>query len=164
MVGVVSGCEFREIIRNEGEIVLKTRLEKNYGDSLPERLQELRSLSHMSQAEIAQRLNISRQTYSHYETGRIQPPSDMLCQLADLFHVSVDTLLGHKVDISSSSYGIPLSDMDDYLEFITQSDNQSRYASLTEQEKRVLYYYCRLNKQNQRDILLFMRIKLHNEQ
>ena len=50
------------------------------------------------------------------------------------------------------------------LEFITQSDNQSRYASLTEQEKRVLYYYCRLNKQNQRDILLFMRIKLHNEQ
>ena len=154
----------REIIRNEGEFVLKNRIEKNYGDSLPERLQELRALSQMSQAEISEKLNISRQTYSHYETGRIQPPSDMLCQLADLFHVSVDTLLGHKVDTSSSLYGVPFSDMDDYLEFITRPDNQSRYSKLTDKEKRVLYYYCRLNKQNQRDILLFMRIKLHNEQ
>ena len=132
--------------------------------TLNQYLKELRKSCGYSQEFVASHLNITRQTYSHYETGRIQPPSDMLCQLADLFHVSVDTLLGHKVDISSSSYGIPLSDMDDYLEFITQSDNQSRYASLTEQEKRVLYYYCRLNKQNQRDILLFMRIKLHNEQ
>ncbi len=143
---------------------LKSKNEKNYGDSLPERLQELRALTQLSQTDVAEKLNISRQTYSHYETGRIQPPSDTLCQLADLYHVSVDTLLGRKADTSSPLYTLPSADMDDYLKFVTHPDNQNRYSKLTEQEKRVLFYYSNLSKRNQRDIMLFMRIKLHSDQ
>ena len=41
-------------------------------------LKELRKFYNYSQEFVASQLNITRQTYSHYETGRITPPINSL--------------------------------------------------------------------------------------
>lgn len=59
---------------------------------LGERLTLLRG--RRTQQEIADKLNISRSRYSHYENEHVQPDNDLLQKMADLFACSVDYLLG----------------------------------------------------------------------
>jgi len=146
-------------IFQEGVESLSISKEKNQGDSLPERLQELRATMHYSQAHVADQMHISRQTYSHYETGRIVPPADMLCQLADIFHVSVDVLLGHETPDTSEEADDSEPDTSDYLKFVTAPENLIRFKSLSSHEKKVLFYFTNLGKRDQQDLLDFMKIK-----
>ena len=64
-----------------------------------ERLKKLRSKeSGFIQADIAEKLNIKRETYTRYENGTIVPPSDMVGLLSDIFKVSTDWLLNKTDD------------------------------------------------------------------
>lgn len=56
-------------------------------------LQTLRKQHHYTQAFIAQQIGVIRQTYSHYETGRVQPPMKILYRLADLYGIEMESLL-----------------------------------------------------------------------
>lgn len=58
------------------------------------RLAELREDHDLSQAEMAKILRVSQATYSRYETGRLDIPSQKLIALARYYGVSVDYLLG----------------------------------------------------------------------
>ena len=58
------------------------------------RLAELREDHDLSQAEMAKILRVSQATYSRYETGRLDIPSQTLIALARYYGVSVDYLLG----------------------------------------------------------------------
>ena len=62
---------------------------------LAERIKELRENKDISQAVLAEILNISQSSISEYENGNQQPPLAMIIQLADFFDVNVDYLLGH---------------------------------------------------------------------
>lgn len=53
--------------------------------TLPGYLKQLRRLCHYRQDYVASQLNIARQTYSHYETGRIKPPAEALYKLAGIY-------------------------------------------------------------------------------
>ncbi len=57
------------------------------------RIAALRREAGMNQAELAARLGISPSAVGMYEQGRREPSADMLVEIADLFHVSVDFLL-----------------------------------------------------------------------
>lgn len=61
--------------------------------TLPGYLKELRKSHHYKQDFVASQLNIIRQTYSHYETGRVTPPVKSLCKLADLYGIPVENLV-----------------------------------------------------------------------
>ena len=61
--------------------------------TLPGYLKELRKSHHYKQDFVASQLDIIRQTYSHYETGRITPPVKALCKLAQLYEVPVESLI-----------------------------------------------------------------------
>ncbi len=61
--------------------------------SLPEYLKHLRKLRGYKQKDIASWLHISRQTYSHYETGRIKPSVTVLYNIAQVYGISVDSIL-----------------------------------------------------------------------
>jgi len=61
--------------------------------SLPKKLKKLRLASGYTQAEVADRLNISRQGYQHYESGRRVPNMEYLQLLADLYHLQIYDLL-----------------------------------------------------------------------
>lgn len=68
------------------------------------RIKNLRLDAGLSQKELSDILNIERTTVAGYEIGRRMPDAEMLCAIADYFHVSVDFLLGHKGDPNCSSY------------------------------------------------------------
>ncbi len=58
------------------------------------RLKELREQKGLKQKELAKLINVSQKTISAYETGRAQPPMQTLQELAKIFDVTVDFLLG----------------------------------------------------------------------
>ena len=62
-------------------------------DLIPRKITELRHSVGYTQSFIADYLGISRQTYSHYETGRIHPNLNILCRLAQLYDFPLETLL-----------------------------------------------------------------------
>ena len=66
---------------------------------LDERLLELRKKEHLSQEEVADKLNVSRQTVSKWETGQSTPDFDKILPLCELFNISTDELIkGEKED------------------------------------------------------------------
>ncbi|WP_408011607.1 helix-turn-helix domain-containing protein [Pseudalkalibacillus sp. A8] len=65
------------------------------------RLKKLRGKK--TQEEIAGKLGISRARYSHYENNRVEPDSELLGRIADIFGVTTDYLLG-RTDIPNPNY------------------------------------------------------------
>jgi len=60
---------------------------------LYEKLYELRRASGMSQEELAEKLGVSRQAVSKWESGATQPELPKLIELSKIYQVSVDALL-----------------------------------------------------------------------
>jgi len=58
------------------------------------RIRELREKHGFSQRQIAEQLGMLQPQYFRYEQGTRDIPSAMLIQLANIYHVSVDYLLG----------------------------------------------------------------------
>ena len=56
-------------------------------------LVELRKLNHMSQEQLAEKLDVSRQTLSKWETGESLPDIEKCKAIADYFEVSLDDLV-----------------------------------------------------------------------
>lgn len=65
-------------------------------------IKDIRSRKGLTQAEVASALGVSSVVYSRYETGSRQPSIDTLIQMADIFGVTVDYLLGRQ-DIEDST-------------------------------------------------------------
>lgn len=59
-------------------------------------LKELRLKNGFYQKDLAKKLNVSAQCYQRYESGEREPDLATVCQLADIFAVSVDYLLGRE--------------------------------------------------------------------
>lgn len=70
-----------------------------------ENLIHLRKLKNISQEELAEKLNVSRQTISKWETGESLPDIEKTKLLAELFNVSIDDLVNFEK--TSPSLGIP---------------------------------------------------------
>lgn len=60
------------------------------------RLKELREAKHLSQAEVAARLNVSRSTISGYESNTTTPSLEQFTRLAILYNTSLDYMMGLK--------------------------------------------------------------------
>lgn len=58
-----------------------------------ERIYELRNKNNMSQGDLADRLEVSRQTVSKWENSMCKPEADKLIQLSEIFNVSIDYIL-----------------------------------------------------------------------
>lgn len=57
------------------------------------RIRELREDHDLTQAQIAKYLNISQQSYSHYEVEDREIPLALLIKLADFYNVTLDYLV-----------------------------------------------------------------------
>lgn len=62
------------------------------------RIGDLRSDRDIKQADLAAYLNVRQNTYSDYETGKINIPIEALIKLADFYQVSLDYLVGRTDD------------------------------------------------------------------
>ena len=58
-------------------------------------LKQLREKNHLTQEEMAVRVNITRQAVSRWENGETQPNPQMLLVLSREFDVSINTLLAY---------------------------------------------------------------------
>lgn len=58
------------------------------------RLKTLRRQHHLTQTQVANRLNLSKTSISGYENNVKTPSQDVLIKLAGLYRVSTDYLLG----------------------------------------------------------------------
>ena len=56
-------------------------------------LQRLRKDHHFTQTQFSKKLNISRQAYSNYETGKRIPDLDIIIRIANIYHISLENLL-----------------------------------------------------------------------
>ena len=58
------------------------------------RLKELREWKHLSQTDVANRLDVTRSTISGYENNTITPSLEQLVKLALLYNASLDYMMG----------------------------------------------------------------------
>ena len=56
-------------------------------------IRALREDNNLTQAQVAAVLGVAQNTYSQYETGKIELTAPVLLKLAEFYHVSVDYLL-----------------------------------------------------------------------
>lgn len=73
-------------------------------------LRNLREKNRLTQEEMAQKINVTRQAVSRWETGETQPNPDMLKVLSREFNVSINTILGSPRTLFCQCCGMPLSE------------------------------------------------------
>ncbi len=70
-----------------------------------ERIRNLREDKDLTQAQMAEYLNIHQTTYSDYEIGKLNIPVAMLDKIANLFGTSIDYLVNRTDDPKPYSKG-----------------------------------------------------------
>jgi transcriptional regulator with XRE-family HTH domain len=73
-------------------------------------IKNLREKHGLSQEQLAERVMVTRQAVSRWETGETQPNTDTLRLLSKEFDVSINTLLGNPRQLVCQCCGMPLSE------------------------------------------------------
>ncbi|MBR7110990.1 MAG: helix-turn-helix transcriptional regulator [Clostridia bacterium] len=93
------------------------------------RLKQLRIEKRVTQSDVANYLNVTRQGYANYENEITNPTPAILIRLADYFECSIDYLLGRESDIGSIVINQGLNEKESELLRIyrNQSDEKKNY-------------------------------------
>jgi transcriptional regulator with XRE-family HTH domain len=91
--------------------------EQQFLKALGARIAQLRKEQGLSQQAMAEALGLAQQTIAHYEGGRIRMQISLLPEVAQLFGVSTDDLLGRK---SGASKRGPASKMQQQVERLSR--------------------------------------------
>ena len=87
---------------------------------LGQRIREERERRNWTQNDLAELLNVSRQSISKWEIGSAYPDIERLIQISDLFEVSLDSLIRgdekfqRKIKVESSKVGMTFWDFMSY--------------------------------------------------
>lgn len=92
------------------------------------KLYELRKQKGFSQEELANRLNVSRQTVSKWEVGESTPDMEKLVAISDLFGISLDELVKGEEDKSAETTGqvVKSEFYSDIKEHVLTEDNKNK--------------------------------------
>lgn len=69
---------------------------------LSDNIRKYRKLNNMSQDELAEKLEVTRQSISLWETGQTQPTIDNVIALSKIFNISSDALLSSDVSVENT--------------------------------------------------------------
>jgi len=107
--------------------MLQSKAERGVEMSFAQNLKQIRTERNMTQEELAKLLNISRPTVAGYEAKNKQPDYDKLLQIADIFEVSTDYLLGRSLSAKSNKH----------MEYLTQDEHKTiaDYRLLSEENQ-----------------------------
>ena len=92
--------------------------------NLADNLKKLRKDNNMSQEDLADKLGVSRQSVSKWESGQAYPEMDKVLQLCKLFNLDINDLLNEDINEvkekkeSNNKYN---KYFDDFLDFITRT-------------------------------------------
>lgn len=96
---------------------------------IAERIKHLREESKLTQTDLAKKLGITRSGVNAWEMGISVPSTQYIVELANLFKVSTDYLLGMKSTVSINAEGLNESDVQ-LLNTIAAHLRKSNNASL----------------------------------
>lgn len=124
-------------------------------------LKKLRKTNHYTQEYVASQVDVIRQSYSHYETGRTTPPNEVLFKLAHMYGISVDELIrltysdNAQGDGPEEAIGNITASFDHYKTIIKSA------AALSDNDltSELLSYFNELPRNEQEDIVNFVKIK-----
>jgi transcriptional regulator with XRE-family HTH domain len=92
------------------------------------KLYELRKQKGFSQEELANRLNVSRQTISKWEVGESTPDMENLVAISELFEISLDELVLDKVpeEAAASAQVVKSEFYSDIKENVLTDENRKK--------------------------------------
>ena len=99
---------------------------------LDKRIAELRKAKNISQEELADILNTSRQAISKWERGESTPDIDRLKDLASFFNVSIDYLLGYDMQANS---------LNGFLDVLEKSNKDNSFIISVDEIKAMVAKY-----------------------
>lgn len=73
---------------------------------ISDRLRSLRTSKNLTQQKLADILKVTKSAVSAYEVGTRLPSYDVLLKIANIYHVSVDYLLGNTIDCALNVTGL----------------------------------------------------------
>lgn len=142
---------------------------------LAENLRIYRSKTGITRKQIADELGMTPQAYGNYENGEREPKLDILIKIAAALHVSVDDLLGYKVDeyenraASLMSFGFDLVENNDDSIDILQTEKDGftncicRYRNKAEFVLDMDRAEWRYNKATRNNKALFLDMYFHTD-
>ena len=112
---------------------------------LAENLRRLRTDHDYTQTQIGDKLNISRQAYSNYETGKRIPDLDILIRIADIYHVTLEQLILQPcsgtgvINQNSGPYYIGMEVADTGTIYLTKEEVEllSHYRNADEDDRKL---------------------------
>ncbi len=120
---------------------------------LSENIKNLRKEKGMSQEELAEKLNVVRQTVSKWEQNLSVPDSEMLIKIADVFEVSVSSLLGETVETKDTKS--ELAEISQKLENLN-----AMMAERNSRTRRIMFYAAAISLIIIAAIILFYTIMI----
>ena len=69
--------------------------------NIHKKIKSIRELKKISRKEVADQLNIDTRTYSYIESGDISLSIKRLCQICNVFEITIEELLNFKLSIHS---------------------------------------------------------------
>lgn len=97
---------------------------------LNEKLISLRKKNKLTQAQVAETLDVSRQAISSWETGAVLPSTDNLKALSRLYQVPADSLLNDDTDLFAGS-----------VEKTAESNNTNSKFSILKKRRAIILIY-----------------------
>lgn len=111
-------------------------------DCFSVRLKKLRKASGMTQAELAEKIHISRSSISNYENGSREPNNETLRLLADIFDVLVDYLTGNS-DIAKLPFEKDeIEDFHSISKRVNKHGNTIDISGISLEKKLAIIDYC----------------------
>lgn len=97
---------------------------------LNEKLISLRKKNKLTQAQVAEALDVSRQAISNWETGAVLPSTDNLKALSRLYQVPADSLLNDDTDLFAGS-----------VEKTAENNNTNSKFSILKKRRAIILIY-----------------------
>lgn len=116
-----------------------------------ENLQFLRKNENMTQEELAERLDVSRQSVSKWESGAAYPETDKIIQLSEMFGCSVDSLLKGEVkaEITEDIWGYD-KHMNNFAKLIAIGGSVITYVGILKSKYNIGEYNREIKKESKK--------------
>lgn len=121
-----------------------------------ERLKELRKESELTQKELADKLSISSSAVAMYERGNREPSFEIMEEIADLFNVDMNFLLGKSQERNATQINIKISAGG-------ENEQKESLANVEHQEavEKAAELFSRLSEEEQQQALTYIEFLLH---
>lgn len=108
---------------------------------LNEKLLSLRKKNKLTQAQVSETLDVSRQAISNWETGAVLPSTDNLLALSRLYQVPVDHLLNGDTDLTPAPAKEKEVDKKEATAPETEYSNTNSKIDRLKKRKAIILFY-----------------------